>query len=125
MAPAALILNPDTEVGQRSVKFRTSATCRRCPQEPDLARAMGSEQCHAGEDLRTEGMQPEFQLRDYPEAASTASQCPEQLRVLVLGGADDPAVPGHEVGGEQVVAGKSVLAFEPARASAERESGGQ
>jgi len=43
--------------------------------------------------------------------------------MLVGSGAHEPAVGGHELGGDQVVAGQAVSALEPARAAAEREPG--
>ena len=40
-----------------------------------------------------------------------------------LGRANDPTVPGHELGADEVVAGEAVLALEPPGAAAERQSG--
>ena len=60
---------------------------------------------------------------DDPEVPAPAAQTPEELRVLVLAGVDEPAVGGHEVGRDEVVAGQAVLAHQPADPAAEREPG--
>ena len=89
----------------------------------DLAGSFGPEQGDAGEDLGTERVELELERRHHPEAPTSAPQCPEQLGVLALGRADDPTVPGHELGGDEVVAREAVLALEPPGAAAERQAG--
>ena len=57
---------------------------------------------------------------DGAEVAAAAAQRPEQLGVLVAGGADQLPVGGDELDGEEAVAGEAVAAAEPAEAAAER-----
>ena len=68
-------------------------------------------------------MQAKGQLGGDAEVAAAAVQRPEQLRVLVLGGAHRVAVGGHQLDRDQVVAGEAELALDPARAAAEGEAG--
>ena len=89
----------------------------------DLAGAFGLEQGDAGKDLRAERVELELQCRHHAEAPASATQCPEQLAVLALGNANGPTVPGHELGGDEVVACEAVLALEPPGAAAERQPG--
>ena len=81
------------------------------------------EEGHAGEDLGAERVELELERRHDAEAPASAAQRPEQLGVLALGRANDPTVPGHELGGDEVVAREAVLALEPAGAAAERQPG--
>ena len=67
-------------------------------------------------------MQRELDRGHDAEVAAAAAQRPEQLGMLVRGGADRLAGRGHELDGEHVVAGEAVLALEPAGAAAEREA---
>ncbi len=57
------------------------------------------------------------------ERAAAAAQGPEELGVALGVGADDLAVRGHELGGEQVVALQPVAAGQPAHAAAQRVAG--
>jgi hypothetical protein len=68
-------------------------------------------------------MQGELERGHDAEVAAAAPQRPQQVGVLVRAGAHQLSVGGHELGGEQVVAGEPVLALEPARAAAQREPG--
>jgi hypothetical protein len=85
----------------------------------DLAGALPREQQHAGVHL-AQGDQLELDRHDGAEAAATAAQRPEQVGVLVAGGADELAVRGHELDGEQAVGREAVAAAEPAEPAAER-----
>ena len=75
-------------------------------------------------DLGADRMQEELERGDDAEVAAAAAQRPEQVRVLVqrTPGPCSP-VGGHQLGGDQVVAGEAVLAPQPADAAAEREAG--
>ena len=55
------------------------------------------------------------------EVAAAAAQRPEQVGVLVRGGAHDPPVGEHDLGGQQRVDRQAVPAHQPADAAAERE----
>ena len=68
-------------------------------------------------------MEPELEGGGHAEVAAAAPQRPEQVRVLVRGGAHDLAVRGHQLDRQQVVAGQAVLALEPARAAAQGQPG--
>jgi hypothetical protein len=57
------------------------------------------------------------------EVAATAAQPPKQVRILVLGGADEMAVRGHDIEGEGVVARQAESTAEPTKAAAERQTG--
>jgi hypothetical protein len=56
-----------------------------------------------------QGMEAELQSRRHPEVAARATKPPQQLRMLVAVGVDDPSVGDHQLGSEQVVAGQAVL----------------
>ena len=66
-------------------------------------------------------VQPEGELGHDAEVAAAAAQRPEQVRVLGLAGGHDLPVRGHDLGGDQVVAGQAVAAGQIADAAAERE----
>ena len=68
-------------------------------------------------------VQAESQLRGDAEVAAAAVQRPEELGVLVLGGAHGAAVDGEQLDREQVVAGQAELALDPARTTAQGEAG--
>ena len=74
-------------------------------------------------DRVVERVEPELERGDDAEVGACAAEPPEQVRVLVLGGAHDPAVRRDELDREQVVDRQAVLALEPAHAAAEREPG--
>ena len=92
-------------------------------QAKELAPALGGVQHEAGEHLAGQGMQPELERGHDPEVAASASQGPQQFRVLVGAGADQVAVGSDEFGRQQVVARQPVLALQPTRAAAQREPG--
>src|SRR6476469_5970211 len=66
-------------------------------------------------------MEPVLEGRDDPKVAA-AAQAPEQVGVLTLARGHEAAVGGDAVRRDQVVAGKAVLALEPADAAAERQA---
>src|SRR5215472_7969256 len=66
-------------------------------------------------------MQPELELDDDSEVATTAAQAPEQVGVLIGGRAHDVAVRSDDGAGNDVVAGETVLARQPAHAAAQRK----
>ena len=68
-------------------------------------------------------MEAELERGDHAEVAAAASQCPEQVGVLVLGRPQQLAVGRDEVDGEEVVDREAVLAHQPADATAEGETG--
>jgi hypothetical protein len=76
-----------------------------------------------GHHRRAEGMQRELERGDDAEIAATASQRPEQIRVLVRGRLHDAAIGGDHLGGQQVVDDEPVLAHEEADATAEGHPG--
>src|SRR5581483_1727499 len=71
---------------------------------------------------RRERAELELRLRDDTEVAASASEAPEELRVLVLGRGDELAVGGDDVRPDEVVGGEAVFALEPAAAGAGGES---
>ncbi len=81
------------------------------------------EGCEAAEDGRADLVQPVLERRDDTEVAATAAECPEELLVFVGARPHELAGRGHELDGDQVVAGEPVGALEPARAAAERQPG--
>ena len=64
---------------------------------------------------------PGIRRKNDPEVAAAATERPEQVGVLVLARAQDPAVGRHDVGREEVVEGKAVARHDPAEAAAERQ----
>ena len=107
------------EVAEREAELVGRLAHHVAPQPQKLAPALGAVKDKAGEDLGAEGVEAELEPRDDAEVAAAPAQGPEQIRVLVIGGADDAPVGGHELGGEQVVDREPVLALEPPRASAQ------
>src|SRR5204862_3954244 len=57
------------------------------------------------------------------EVAAAAANAPEEVRVLVLAGADHAAIGGDHRGRQEVVAREAALALEPATATAEQQAG--
>src|SRR5262249_44402106 len=70
-----------------------------------------------------DGVETELERGDHAEVAAAASQRPEQVGVLVLGRPQQLAVGRHDVDGEEIVDRKTVLAHQPADATAEGEPG--
>jgi hypothetical protein len=78
-------------------------------------------QDEAAEDPLGDRVQAQLERGDHAEAPAAAAQRPQQLRVLVLRRAHQPAIGGDELRRDEVVAGEAVLALQPAGAAAERE----
>ena len=76
----------------------------------------------AAVDGRTNRTDPVFEGSNDPEVAATTAERPEQVGVLVLARAEDPAVGRHDVGREQVVEGKAVAGHDPAEAATEGQA---
>jgi hypothetical protein len=76
----------------------------------------------APQDRRTHGVECELQRGDDPEVATAAFARPQQVRVLLLVGAELPPVRRDQLDGHQVVAGQPVLAFQPAGSATERQA---
>ena len=64
-------------------------------------------------------MQLELQRGDHTEVAAPSLAGPKEVLVLGVVGADLPAVGGHQLDGQEVVAAESVLTIQPTRAAAE------
>src|SRR5215470_18528740 len=60
---------------------------------------------------------------DDAEIAATAAQAPEEIGIALGACGDDRALGGDDLGGEEIVAGEAVFAYQPADAAAEREAG--
>ncbi len=88
-----------------------------------LGGAVELEQRDAAEHLLRQRVQRELERGHDAERAAAAAQGPEQLGVLVGGRAHDAPVPGHELGGDEVVAGEPVQPLEPAGAAAQGQAG--
>jgi hypothetical protein len=71
---------------------------------------------------RLDRVEPVPEGGHHAEVASPAAYPPEEVPVLLLAGRQEPAVGGHYVRGDEVVAGEAVLAVEPAEAAPEREA---
>jgi hypothetical protein len=67
--------------------------------------------------------QAELQRGHNAETPAAAAQRPEQVRVMIRVDSAHPAVNGDDLRGEQVGAGQTVLAGEPAHPAAEGVSG--
>jgi hypothetical protein len=82
-------------------------------------RAAAKRQPPADDSLK--GVQPEVQPRRNTEVAATAAEPPEQLGVLVNGGAHQTSVGRHELGADEVVAGEPVLRGQMSDSAAESQ----
>src|SRR5579859_7038666 len=76
----------------------------------------------AREDL-VDVVQLEFQRRHHPEVASTATQRPEQVWVLLRTGRDEVSVGCNHISGDQVVNTQTAATGQIANATAEGEAG--
>ena len=76
----------------------------------------------AAEDI-PDRVELELEARDDTEVAAAAADRPEEVRVLVGAGGQEPTIGGHDLDGLERVDGQAVLAHEPADAAAEREAG--
>jgi hypothetical protein len=56
-----------------------------------------------GEDVRTKRMELELEGRNDAEIAAAAPQRPEEIRVLVLAGANQLRVGGDDIGRDEIV----------------------
>ena len=72
-------------------------------------------------EVGSEGLELELERRDDPEVPAGAAHAPEQVRLLGLAGADEPAVGGHELDGSQVVDRQPEVPLEPTDAATERQ----
>jgi hypothetical protein len=78
----------------------------------------GRQQQHAAND-RGDRVQPVLEAGGHPEVATTATDRPEQVRVVVGVDAQELAVGGDQLGGQQVIDGQAVLSDQVADAAAQ------
>jgi hypothetical protein len=74
---------------------------------------------HAVRDRAIERMEPELERGHDPEVRAGAADAPEELRMLVLAGADQVAVGRDQLDGEEVVDRQPEPTLQPAHAAAE------
>ena len=86
----------------------------------DLGRREGQD---AAMEVGAERLEPELERRRDPEVPAGAAQAPEELGLLGLGRADEPAVGGDELDGGQVVDREPEVALEAADSPTERQPG--
>jgi hypothetical protein len=67
-------------------------------------------------------MEPKFEACDDSKIAAAASQCPEQIHVVLLAGPDHLTFGGDDVGSDQIVDRHAEFPCGPAKAAAKRES---
>ena len=89
----------------------------------DLRRAVGRAAEQPAVDHRADLVQLQLELGDHAEVAAAAADAPEEVRVLVLAGADHAAIGGDHLGRQEVVTREAALALEPAAAAAEHQAG--
>ena len=70
-----------------------------------------------------ERLEPELEGSRDPEVPAGAAQAPEQLGLVGLGRADEPAVGGHDLDGGQVVDREPEVPLQAADSTAERQPG--
>ena len=92
------------------------------PERGELPGALDRMLDGAERDRMVERVQPELEGGDDAEVRPGAAHAPEELRVLVLGRAHDPAVGGHELDREHVVDREPEPALQPSHAAAERQA---
>ena len=102
------------------VDSSSGAACASAMNAAITSRRRGQDQ-HAAED-RADLVQPELEARRDAEVAAAPADRPEQVGVVVGIDAQQLAVGGHDLGGEQVVDRQAVLADEEADAAAERDA---
>ena len=105
----------DTVSGASSAYSRKLA-----PELLDLGRREGQD---AAVELGAERLEPELERRRDPEVPAGAAQAPEELGLLGLGRADEPAVGRDELDGRQVVDREPEVALEAADSPTERQPG--
>src|SRR3989442_263318 len=88
-----------------------------------VASAIDRERHDGGRHVRSDGVQPELERGRDPEVRPSASQTPEELRVVLVAYVAQNAIRGHKIDREQVVDREPVLPLEAAHAAAEREPG--
>ena len=86
-------------------------------------RVVEPERQHTADRARGCRMQPEFEGRDDTEISAATAQCPEEIGVFRRAGRQPASRRGHDVGRQEVVAGETQAAGEPAEAAAQREAG--
>ena len=74
-------------------------------------------------EVGAERLESELERRRDPEVPAGATQTPEELGLLGLGRADEPAVGGDELDGGQVVDREPEMALEAADSPTERQPG--
>jgi hypothetical protein len=80
----------------------------RLGDEPGDDLGGGRQDQHAAHNRR-DRVQPELEPGRHPEVAAAAADRPEQVRMPLVIDAQQPAVGGHDLGGQQVVDGQAVL----------------
>ena len=93
------------------------------PQRCELAGALQRVSDRSVCDRVVERVEPELEPGGDPEVRAGASEPPEELGMLVLGRAHDPAVGHDQLDREQVVDREAVLPLQPPHPAAEREPG--
>ena len=121
LGDVVLVGRREDRAGQRELRRRGVHDVAEARQH--LGGPLELEERDAAEHLGRQRMERELERRHDAEGAAAAAQRPQQVGVLVGGRAHDRAVPRHQLGGEQVVAGQAVLALQPARAAAQRQPG--
>ena len=77
---------------------------------------------HPAEDHRADRARLELEARDDAEVAAAAAQGPEEVRVLLGGSPDLPALREHHLGGPQRVDRQAVVAHQPPDAATQGEA---
>src|SRR5262249_54732748 len=78
---------------------------------------------HACQHHGTHGMQLVLEGGNHAEVAATTPEAPEEVRVLAGADVAELAVGGDEIGGNEVVAGQTVPARQPANTAPQGEAG--
>src|SRR5919206_3437615 len=79
-------------------------------------------QYHPGEHDRAHRVEAKLELGHDAEVAAAALEAPEEVGVFVLAGSDDLTVGGHHLGCYEALTRHAVLALQPSRAAAERQT---
>ena len=77
---------------------------------------------HGESDLRSHLVGPEGEVDHDAEVPTTASDRPEQVRILVVAGGDELARRQDDLSGQQIVTAQPPLPVEPTDATAERQA---
>ena len=86
-----------------------------------LTRALDRVNQQSGEDCRNR-KELEGEIGDHAEVTTAATKSPEQFGILGFTGLNNRPVRGDDLGGDHVVAGKSVRAHQPTQTTAEGET---